>query len=141
MTEIRPAVLADIPRLQQIRGAVRENVLSNPALVTLADYEAFIAGHGRTWVAEVDGQIVGFSAADGDDASIWALFVDPAHERRGHGRRLLAPAVAWLWERGAGQIALCTAPGTRADRFYRAGGWVEVGVTRHGELKFVLRRE
>lgn len=140
MRSIRPAVLADIPRLQQIRAAVRENVLRNPARVTLADYEAFIAGKGRTWVAEVDGHIVGFSSADGNDASIWALFVDPAHAGRGHGQRLLAPAVAWLWDRGAPQIVLSTEPGTRADRFYRAGGWIETGVTDHGELTFVLPR-
>ena len=89
---IRAATLHDIPKLQVIRGAVRENVLSNPALVTLADYEAHIVGHGRSWVAEVDGEIVGFSAADGERATIWALFVDPAHEAHGHGRPLLDTA-------------------------------------------------
>lgn len=136
---IREATLHDIPRLKEIRAAVRENVLSNPGLVTLADYEAHIVGHGRTWVAEVDGEIVGFSSADGERATIWALFVEPRHESRGYGRRLLAPAVGWLWSRGATQVGLSTGPGTRAERFYRAAGWTSTGTVGR-ELVFVLPR-
>jgi len=136
---LREATPRDIPRLQEIRGAVRENVLSNPALVTLGDYEAHILGHGRTWVAEVDGEIVGFSSADGERATIWALFIDPAHEARGLGRQLLARAVEWLWSRGAAEIALTTAPGTRAERFYRAAGWTVTGMVGR-EYRFVLAR-
>lgn len=136
---IREATLHDIPRLQVIRGAVRENVLSNPALVTLADYTAHIVGHGRTWVAEVDGEIVGFSAADGEHATIWALFVDPAHEARGHGRPLLDRAVEWLWSRGAALVSLTTSPGTRAERFYRAAGWTSTGTVGR-EIAFQLAR-
>lgn len=138
MSEIRLATHADIPRLQEIRAAVRENMLSNPGLVTRADYEAHIDGRGRTWVAEVDGRIVGFCSADARTASIWALFVDPTDERRGHGRRLLAPAVAWLRSVGAEKIVLGTAPGTRAERFYRAGGWITDGDVTRGELAFTL---
>lgn len=136
---IREATLQDIPRLQEIRAAVRENVLSNPALVTLADYEAHIVGHGRTWVAEEGGQIVGFSSADGERSTIWALFLDPAHEGRGHGRRLLDRAVEWLWSRGAPQIKLTTEMRTRADRFYRAAGWTITGEVGR-EYVFVLTR-
>lgn len=136
---IREATLGDIARLQEIRGAVCENVLSNPGLVTLADYEAHIVGHGRSWVAEVDGEIVGFSSADGERATIWALFIDPAHEARGHGGRLLAIAVAWLWSRGATQVALSTEAGTRAEGFYRAAGWTSIG-TIGRELAFVRSR-
>ena len=136
---LREATLHDIPRLQEIRAAVRENVLSNPALITLADYEAHIVGHGRTWVAEVDDRIVGFCSADGERATIWALFLDPAHEARAYGRRLLGGAVEWLWSRGATAIALTTAPGTRAERFYRAAGWTVTGMVG-GEYRFVLAR-
>ena len=134
------ATSTDISRLQEIRAAVRENVLSNPALVTLADYEAHIHGRGRTWVAEHDGHIVGFTSADRETASIWALFVDPAHAGRGHGRRLLDRAVAWLWDCGAPRIVLSTDPGTRAESVYRAAGWTVTGTTASGELKFELRR-
>jgi len=137
---IRLATLHDIPRMSEIRLAVRENQLSNPGRITRADYEDFVTGRGRSWVREQDGQIVGFSAADGESATIWALFVDPPHEGRGHGRALLAAAVDWLWARGATSIGLDTAPRSRADRFYRAGGWIVVGTSPHGELKFALPR-
>lgn len=140
MSAIRMATLSDIPRLQEIRAAVRENVLNNPALVTLADYHAHIDGRGRTWVAEHDGEIVGFSSADRETASIWALFVDPAHAGRGHGRRLLDQAVAWLWACDAPRIVLSTEPGSRAESVYRAAGWLVTGTSPSGELKFELRR-
>lgn len=140
MSGLRSATLADIPRLREIRAAVRENVLSTPGRVTVADYEAHIIGHGRTWVAEHDGRIVGFASADGATASIWALFVDPDHAGHGHGRRLLDAAVAWLWAAGAAAIVLTTGPGTRAEAVYRAAGWTVTGTTASGELAFELRR-
>lgn len=141
MARIRLATLADIPRLSEIRLAVRENQLSNPGRITVADYEDYVAGRGRSWVAEDDGVIVGFAAADGENATIWALFVDPAHERRGHGRRLLAAALQWLWSRGAVVVGLSTGPRTRAESFYRAGGWRVTSVSPHGELQLELRRD
>ena len=141
MSQIRLATLADIPRLSQIRLAVRENQLSNPGRITVADYEDYVAGRGRSWVAEDDGVIVGFAAADGENQTIWALFVDPAHERRGHGRRLLTAALQWLWSRGAVVVGLSTGPRTRAESFYRAGGWRVTSVSPHGELQLELRRD
>ncbi len=141
MSQIRLATLADIPRLSEIRLAVRENQLSNPGRITVADYEDYVAGRGRSWVAEDDGVIVGFAAADGENQTIWALFVDPAHERRGHGRRLLTAALQWLWSRGAVVVGLSTGPRTRAESFYRAGGWQVTSVSPHGELQLELRRD
>lgn len=132
---LRPATREDIPQLQLVRTAVRENVLRTPGKVTVRDYEEHIDGRGRTWVAERDGVIVGFVAVDGDKHWMWALFVDPAHEGRGIGRALLAPALAWLRARGAASVSLTTEPGTRAERFYRAAGFVAQGL-EHGELKF-----
>jgi GNAT superfamily N-acetyltransferase len=134
---IRPATRADIPQLQIIRAAVRENVLRNPGRVTTADYEAHIDGRGRTWVAELDGAIVGFVAADGQQRWLWALFVDPAHEGRGVARALLPAALAWLRDLGAASVGLTTEPGTRAEKFYRAAGFVARGL-EHGELRFEL---
>lgn len=137
----REAILADIPRLQVIRAAVRENILSNPALVTVPDYEEYILGPGKTWVCESEGELFGFSSAHPIHRSIWALFVDPTHERRGIGRELLDRAVEWLWSHpDVGVIELTTAPGTRADRFYRAAGWADTGRSRSGEVIFRLDR-
>jgi GNAT superfamily N-acetyltransferase len=132
---IRPATRADIPRLQVIRAAVRENVLRNPGRVTTRDYEEHIDGRGRTWVAEQGGEVVGFVSADGLQQWLWALFVEPGHEGRGVARALLPAALAWLRERGAASVGLTTEPDTRAERFYRAAGFVARGL-EHGELRF-----
>lgn len=141
MLNYREAVLADIPRLQVIRAAVRENILSNPGLVTVPDYEEHIRGPGRSWVGEEDGLVLGFSSAHPRPGSIWALFIDPDHERRGLGRALLDRAVAWLWSHPElDAIQLTTAVGTRADAFYRAAGWADVGRSRSGEVIFRLPR-
>lgn len=120
---IRPAVLADIPALTRIRLAVVENALSDPARITHAMYVDHVAGRGRSWVAEADGVIVGFSSADGSDGSIWALFVEPGREGHGHGKALLREAVDWLFTLGHAHVRLTTGAGTRADRFYAAQGW------------------
>jgi len=120
---IRPAVLADIPALTRIRLAVVENALSDPARITHAMYVDHVEGRGRSWVAEADGAIVGFSSADGSDGSIWALFVEPGREGHGHGKALLRQAVGWLFALGHAHVRLTTGTGTRADRFYAAQGW------------------
>jgi GNAT superfamily N-acetyltransferase len=124
---IRVASRADLPRITEIRMAVRENVLSRPekivaAVEHLIDRDAF-------WVFETDGLIHGFSAADPRDGSIFALFMDGASEGRGIARQLLDAAChprAWL----------STDPGTRAERFYRRQGWVDTGRTAEGEIRF-----
>src|SRR5262245_34634368 len=50
-TMIRKAIPSEIPRLIEIRGAVRENRLSDPSRVTLADYSWHIA-HAPVYVWE-----------------------------------------------------------------------------------------
>lgn len=73
----RPAVLSDIPQIQVVRHLVRENRLSDPALVPDEDVAFYITEKGHGWVCETDGQIVGFAIIDLRDKSVWALFVDP----------------------------------------------------------------
>jgi GNAT superfamily N-acetyltransferase len=136
---LRQAGSADIPAMSAIRLSVRENVLSDPARVTLQMYEDYLERDGRGWVAEVDGVVAGFCYADRHHASIWALFVDPAFEGRGLARQLLALAVDWLFALGHARITLGTGPGTRADRFYAAQGWTRLpGDGR--EVEYVLER-
>jgi len=137
---LRRACGADIPAMSAIRLSVRENVLSDPDRVSLQMYEDYLDRDGRGWVAEIDGEIVGFSYADRKDASIWALFVSPRHEGRGLGKALLELAVAWLFELGHSRVTLGTTPGTRADRFYAALGWSRM--PGHGrEVEYVLEND
>ena len=131
---IRRATETDIPRINQIRNDVRENKLSDPSRVTVDHVRWFIANPG-IFVWEEDGHIVGFSAADPRDCSIWALFVDPACEGRGIGRALFERACTVLREAGCRRMWLTTDPGTRAEAFYLAAGWTSVG-RRGSELLF-----
>ncbi len=134
---IRRATDADWPRIREIRAAVRENQLSDPSLVTPEDFRWFTDGPG-IWLWQDEGRINGFSAADTRDGSIWALFVDPAHEGRGIGGALLQTAVAVLRDAGHRTATLSTGVGTRAAQFYREAGWSENGTTVKGELRFRL---
>jgi GNAT superfamily N-acetyltransferase len=93
--QVRKARLADIPRLVQLRSAVRENILSDPSRVTTANYRWFI-DNSTVWMWVEDEQIVGFSAGDPRDGTIWALFVDPSREGRGIAQALLPLACAQL---------------------------------------------
>lgn len=134
---IRRALLEERPRISEIRFAVKENRLSDPSRVTDADYVWF-SGNPGIWVWEEDGRILGFSAADTRDGSIWALFIDPQHEGRGIGRALLAAACDVLRRAGHRTAVLSTDPGTRADRFYRKAGWAAEGIDARGEQVFRL---
>ena len=58
---IRNARESDIPRLVEIRAAVRENQLRDASRVTFANYQWFIANPGM-FVWEEGDRIVGFSA-------------------------------------------------------------------------------
>lgn len=130
---VRRARPDDIPALMRIRSIVRENVLSDPASVPAEAYQGFI-DHAGIWVCQEEGRVLGFSAADPADGTVWALFVDPVAEGRGIGRTLLTHTVEDLRRVGRSRIRLTTQPGSRAERFYRRGGWVEVGLTPGGDL-------
>ncbi len=133
---MRLATLADIPALVALRASVRENRLSDPSRVTVADIEWHIT-HGPIHVWDEGGVLAGFSASDPRDGSIWALFVDPAHEGRGIGQALIAAACRSLAAAGHTQATLSTDGGTRAARFYARNGWVAQGATDSGEVVFI----
>jgi GNAT superfamily N-acetyltransferase len=119
----RQARFDDIPAMSAIRLSVRENVLSNPDRITRKMYEDYLDVLGRGWVAEIDGEVAGFSYADKTNASIWALFISPDHEGKGLAKQLLNMATGWLFEQGSDCIRLSTGTRTRADRFYALQGW------------------
>ena len=79
----RIACAGDIPAMSAIRLAVQENRLSDPTRITAQMYADYLDLLGRGWVCERDGAITGFAYADRAGGSIWALFVDPAHEGAG----------------------------------------------------------
>ena len=136
----RIATLADIPRIQIVRHLVKENMLSNPDLVTDADVEDYITRRGKGWVCEVDGVIVGFGIADLQDHSIWALFLQPEWEGKGIGKELQRLMLDWYFSLSQQTLWLTTSPGTRAETFYRRTGWKEMGLQK-GEIRFEMTAE
>ena len=89
---IRRARDADHGRITEIRNAVTENVLGEASRAAVDGDYPWFRDHPGVWLWEEDGVILGFSAADTRNGSIWALFVAPGHERRGIGRVLFEKA-------------------------------------------------
>ena len=134
----REARLEDIQAMTTVRESVKENKLSHPSRVTIRDYENYLSERGRGWVCESGNRLVGFGIADLVDHNVWALFVHPWFERMGIGKQLHDAMLNWYFEQTNTAIWLGTAPGTRAEKFYRKAGWTEVG--KHGptEIKFEM---
>lgn len=133
---IRPAAATDLPRISEIRMGVSENVLSDPAKVTQAELDWY-REQAIFLVAEMAGEVVGFTCANHQTGLIWALFMDAAHEGRGIGRALLDAALAGLAKAGHAQSWLTTSAGTRAERFYIRHGWRDMGRGQDGLIVFV----
>ena len=94
-------------------------------------------GH-RFLVAEVDGAVVGFAAANtaesprrqGKNGDISALAIAESHQRKGIGRRLVRTVEDWLRSKGAVRVRLTSASHRTetAHRFYPALGYRQTGV-------------
>lgn len=137
LARVRRAVNSDIPAMREIRLSVAENVLRS-TMLSDADYRRAIRTPGRGWVIDLEGQTVGFAAANADTGNIWALFVHPEHERRGYGRQLHDVMIRWLWSSSVQKLWLNTGPNTRAARFYEAAGWVKAAELESGEVRYEL---
>ena len=134
----REANINDIKQIQRVRHSVKENVLSNPALVTDEDCEEFLTKRGKGWVCEIENNIIGFAIADLKENNIWALFVQPEFEKKGIGKKLHAIMLNWYFQQTKEKVWLGTAPNTRAATFYKMLGWKEVGTHGKGEIKFEM---
>lgn len=138
---IREARITDIPQIQIVRHAVKENVLSNPALVTDTDCENYLTVRGKGWVCVIDNEVVGFSIADLIAHNVWALFLKPEHEGKGIGKKLHDTMLAWYFNKTKETLWLGTAFNTRAEKFYRLQGWTEAGLNGSDEIRFEMTYE
>lgn len=138
---IRKALSSDIPRIQVVRNLVKENQLSDPSLVTNEDCEDFINRRGKGWVAEIENEVVGFAIVDLQENNVWALFIEPSYEKGGIGKALQKEMLDWYFNQTDETLWLGTAPGTRAETFYRRTGWTECGVHGKGEIKFEMKKD
>lgn len=139
----REATTADMPGITHVRISVIENALTREQLdargITEESVAASFLADSKGWVA-IDGGIVGFSVADRASASIFALFVLPAHERRGIGSRLHDLALGWLWQNGAQSVWLTTDPQSKAAQFYERRGWRAAGTAERGDTRYEIVR-
>ncbi len=135
----REARISDIPGMQIVRNLVKENMLSDPALVSDADCEEYISIRGKGWVCLYMNQVVGFAIADLQENSVWALFIHPDHEGKGIGLVLHTTMMGWYFSKTDKTAWLTTAPGTRAEQFYRKAGWKETGRKVNGEIIFEMK--
>ena len=134
----REAQTNDIKQIQIVRNAVKENVLSNPGLVTDKDCVEYLTLRGKGWVCEADGTIVAFAIADLIDNNIWALFVHPDFEGKGIGKTLHDTMMDWYFAQQKEKAWLSTDANTKAEKFYRKQGWKEMGLYGKTEIKFEM---
>lgn len=81
------------------------------------------------WIAPAGGMILARTATD--EAEVLTLAVDPAVQRRGLGRTLLAQGLATARERGATSMFLeCSADNAPAQALYISAGFAIVGRRR-----------
>jgi GNAT superfamily N-acetyltransferase len=134
----RVARIQDIENYMLVRMAVKENILSNPALVTKQDNIDYITKHGKGWVCEIDNKIVGFSIVGLIQRNVWALFVHPDFEKKGIGRKLHDLMLDWYFKQTTDTLWLGTEQNTYAETFYKKRGWIEVGLHGTDETKFEM---
>lgn len=84
----REAKLGDIPQMHTIRMSVTENKLSNPDSIAEGNYEVYLMTKGKSWICEMNEEIVGFSIVDLEEKNVWALFVKSGFEGKGIGKKL-----------------------------------------------------
>lgn len=113
---IRPALPEDAPRLQDIEVATKDqfvaigygHVAADPpdSIELLVEY----ARSGCSWVAVVDGEVVGYILVGvlDDAAHIFHVCVDPAQQGQGLGGALIEQVKGWAHSTGRQAVTLAT---------------------------------
>jgi ribosomal protein S18 acetylase RimI-like enzyme len=134
----REAVIEDIPQIQKVRNSVKENMLSNPTLVSDQDCKEYLTEYGKGWVCEINNQIVGFSIVGLLQKNVWALFVHSNFESQGIGDILHQKMINWYFNQTQDTIWLSTEENTKAELFYKKRGWNAIGKYGKSETKFEM---
>ena len=90
------------------------------------------------WVADVDGQAVGFAAArlevDRSMGEVYMIAVDPDHQGSGIGSALMSVATEWIRDAGV-PVAVVETGGdvghAPARRLYDAAGFTPMPIVRY----------
>ena len=132
------AVLKDIPELAPMREADLAEVIAVESAIythpwTRGNFaDSIRAGYAcRTW--RLDGELAGYFVlmAAAEEAHLLNLSVAGAHQRSGHGRTLLAEAIALARSLGARNLFLEVRPSnSAAQALYLRQGFRKVAVRR-----------
>lgn len=117
-----------------------------PLDADLRDLDAsYVAGDGEMLVGEVDGEIVSMGAFvpdGGTTVEITRMRVDPDHQRRGYGSRLLGALESRARDRGHEVFVLDTlARQTAAQALYEGHGYRKVDEATVGEWQLLFYRK
>lgn len=134
---LRQAARGDLAGIWRVRYAVVENTLA-PGRIHDDEVIGQLEATGRGWVVEEGGEIVAFAIGDAAGANVWALFVDPLAQGRGHGSRLHDTMVEWMWTRGLSTLWLETGAATKARGFYERRGWRCAGPSGDDQVRLEL---
>lgn len=162
-TTIRTATPADASRIADIhvrawqsayRGLLPDDALDGMRPDQRLPMWSRILSHSnsrtRVLVAVRDQSLLGFasigpsrdSAKRGDTSELFAIYVDPDHQRRGAGARLLHAAETAMRGSGATLAMLWVLDGNLpAQRFYRNHGWSCTGEMQTDTLFGIDLRE
>jgi ribosomal protein S18 acetylase RimI-like enzyme len=129
----RPADAAAVARVHTRARTARGFTDRVPRDTDETVWAGRLAGEeAETVVAEAGGEVVGFaSSTDTGDETLpaepllLALYVDPAHQGRGHGAALLTSVTgAWRARRARALTLFVHADNARARAFSERHGWV-----------------
>ena len=133
---VRPYASADWAAVARAHDAARlQELAPTVGVEAFLDLETTAEGEGlfddRVWVAELDGEVVGFVAYA--DAEVTWLYVHPDAQSRGAGRALLRTALAHAEGIGVREVETTVLDGGPARPLYESEGF-RLRETRTGAL-------
>ena len=139
MTVIRAAKNEDTHTLEEIFQITRQKTfkLTPSQNFNIGDYKKSTEGE-EVWVAEENGDIVGFISLWLPDNFIHNLFVHPDYQGRGIGQQLLKKAE----ERLSPPMTLkITIDNIKASFFYEKHGWKKISVHKNEQEPYILYKK
>lgn len=140
---IRLATVNDIDAIFVIRTSVKENHLSREQLTRMGITHGAISEAIRSspcvWIAQVGENLAGFSMADINEGSVFAMFLLPEFEGLGIGRLLMEKVEETLF-RHHSAIWLETGRKSRAHGFYQRLGWQVTRELEEGDVRMEKSR-
>ena len=141
---IRAATRDDIPGLARVHvqswletygRLVPQEILETFTLdFRMAQWNRTLENPVDVFVAEIDGEMVGFTSAgtsriEGFEAEVFTLYLLERAQGSGLGRALLVRALEALWVRGFASCVVSVLAANRSCGFYRHLGGVQVRAT------------